>query len=82
MTEFETTVNKANMMYLKEEIRNILGDEVKLLANFKSVVAFPKDADYKTVKASLQIILKDLEQRIKYQEKQQEKTNNQQQNNQ
>jgi len=64
MTEFEIKA-KGGVTYLKEELQRILrlsnGDgKFKGLANFKTVVLYPRDASPEEILKSLDVIRKDL----------------------
>ncbi len=73
MTEFEIKA-KGGVTYLKEELQRILklsnGDgKFKGLANFKTVVLYPKSATPEEILKSLEVIKKDLELRAEEEKK-------------
>uniref|UniRef100_A0A6H1ZTV0 Uncharacterized protein n=1 Tax=viral metagenome TaxID=1070528 RepID=A0A6H1ZTV0_9ZZZZ len=58
--EIEMEINQAGTMYIKEELRKILGNKIKAIANCKTVLLFPENTNYDDAIESLHVILKDL----------------------
>lgn len=65
MVKFETKVDSAGRVYLKEEIRKALGENVHIIPNAFAIVMFPANSNLENVKRSVELILKDIELRLK-----------------
>jgi len=60
--EIEATIYpKQGLMYIREEVRKILGNKVKIIPNANAVLLFPADKDYESVLKSVEVITKDLQ---------------------
>lgn len=64
MVEFESNIDSANRVYLKEEIRKVLGKEVKMIPNAFAVVIYGKDTNLENVRKSIELILHDIDLRL------------------
>lgn len=62
--EYEFKVAEGNLMYVKKNIVELLGEEMKGIVGYKALLLYPKDADLETVKRSLEIIRLEIENRI------------------
>ncbi len=62
MTEFKLSIYKGRI-YLKEELRNILGSDKKIIraiADARTVLLFPEDAQWNEIRESVNILLSDI----------------------
>lgn len=64
MTEFKTRIQPNSTLYLPKEVRQSLGDEVVISANYYTAVIYPETASLKTVVRSLKTIIDSLNTRI------------------
>ena len=71
MVELKTKITKTGVLYIPKELREAFGREMKIIANASASVFFPADANYKDVLHSLEIIMKDIEHRIRLQKEKQ-----------
>lgn len=67
VVELRTKITKTGVLYIPKELREAFGREMKIIANATASVFFPADADYKDVLHSLEIIIRDIEHRIRLQ---------------
>ena len=58
------TVTEANMMYIKQEMRIVIGDKPQALLNCLSVVLYREDTPLEELSKSLDVIQADLKLRI------------------
>lgn len=66
MAEFEVK-NYDGQLYLKDELKKILNSNpLRALANAKTVVLFPDDISLEAVRNSLEVLLMDVDLRIKF----------------
>ena len=65
MVELETKITESGVLYVPKEIRQCFGRKMKIIPNATAAVFFPADANLEDVKDSLQIILADIEHRIR-----------------
>lgn len=69
MVKFRIKANPSGQYYLPKEVRQELGSILELICNTKAAVIFPQGIQPQTVLRSLEVIQKDLLNRIKFQEK-------------
>ncbi len=69
MVELETKITESGVLYVPKEIRQCFGRKMKIIPNATAALFFPADANYEDVKASLEIIMADLEHRIRLKKK-------------
>ena len=69
MVELETKITESGVLYIPKEIRQCFGRKMKIIPNATAAVFFPADANLEDVKASLQIIMDDIEHRIRLKKK-------------
>ena len=62
--EFDLKANQVGQMVMPAFIRKVWGNKYKLLPNQEAGAIYPRDTDPRKVKASLEVIIKDLENRI------------------
>mgnify|MGYP000223934545 FL=1 len=65
MVELETKITESGVLYVPKEIRQCFGRRMKIIPNATAAVFYPADANLEDVKDSLQIILADIEHRIR-----------------
>jgi len=65
MVELETKITESGVLYVPKEIRQCFGRKMKIIPNATAAVFFPADASLEDVKASLKIIMADIEHRIR-----------------
>ena len=65
MVELETKITESGVLYVPKEIRRCFGRKMKIIPNATAAVFYPADANLEDVKDSLQIILADIEHRIR-----------------
>jgi len=65
MVELETKITESGVLYVPKEIRQCFGRKMKIIPNATAAVFYPADANLEDVKDSLQIILADIEHRIR-----------------
>ena len=58
--EFELKIGPQGHIYFPKKVRQILGENLKLLPNATAVVIYSEKADLQTVIKSLQVIISDL----------------------
>lgn len=68
--EYDLKVAEGNLMYLRKEIVELMGEKLKGITGYKAMLIFPRDADWETVKRSLNIISMEIENRINEQQSQ------------
>lgn len=68
--EFELKANPVGQVVMPAALRKTWGGEYKLIPNRKAGAIYPKNSDPREIKASLEVIIHDLENLIKEQEKQ------------
>lgn len=59
--KIEGSIGDKGLMYVRDDIRRMLGKEIEMIANCKSVVIFPRGTDMKVLKQSLEIVMKDID---------------------
>ena len=65
MVELETKITESGVLYVPKEIRRCFGRKMKIIPNATAAVFYPADANLEDVKDSLQIILADIQHRIR-----------------
>jgi len=65
VVELETKITESGVLYVPKEIRQCFGRRMKIIPNATAAVFYPADANLEDVKDSLQIILADIEHRIR-----------------
>ena len=70
MVELETKITESGVLYIPKEIRQCFGRKMKIIPNATAAVFYPADANLEDVKDSLQIILADIELRIRMKRRQ------------
>ena len=69
MVELKTKITKTGVLYIPKELREAFGRDMKIIASVTASVFFPADADYRDVLESINIIVKDIQHRIRLQQK-------------
>jgi len=67
MVELETKITESGVLYIPKEIRQCFGRSMKIIPNATAALFFPSDIRYEDVLASLDIIRRDIEHRLKMQ---------------
>ena len=67
MVKFKVKANPSGQYYFPKEVRAELGDKLALICNTKTALLFPEDTPLNIVLQSVQIIVKDLQQRLQIQ---------------
>jgi len=65
LVELKISIAKNRITYIPKDIVEQLGRKLKVIANARSAVIFPEDAEYEEVIESLKVILADLELRAR-----------------
>ena len=65
MVELECKITESGVLYIPKEIRQCFGRRMKIIPNATAAVFFPANASLEDVKKSLEIIMADLEHRIR-----------------
>lgn len=69
MVELETKITESGVLYIPKEIRQCFGRSMKIIPNATAALFFPSDTRYEDVLASLDIIRRDIEHRLKMQQR-------------
>jgi hypothetical protein len=67
MVKFNVKANPSGQYYFPKEVRAELGSKLSLICNTKTALLFSEDTPLKIVLQSIQIITKDLQQRLQIQ---------------
>lgn len=67
MVKFEVKANPSGQYYFPKEVRAELGDKLTLICSIRTALIFPDNTPLDVVLASVEIIVKDLQQRLKLQ---------------
>ncbi len=67
MVKFQVRANPSGQYYFPKEVRAELGNKLALICNTKTALLFPEDTPLNIVLQSVQIIVKDLQQRLQLQ---------------
>ena len=69
MVEIETKITESGVLYIPKEIRQCFGRSMKIIPNATAALFFPSNTNYTDVLASLDIIRRDIEHRMKMQQR-------------
>jgi hypothetical protein len=67
MVKFKVKANPSGQYYFPKEVRAELGNKLALICNTKTALLFSEDTPLNIVLQSIQIIVKDLHQRLQIQ---------------
>jgi bifunctional DNA-binding transcriptional regulator/antitoxin component of YhaV-PrlF toxin-antitoxin module len=67
MVKFQVRANSSGQYYFPKEVRAELGNKLALICNTKTALVFSQDTPLNVVLQSVQIIVKDLQQRLQMQ---------------
>ena len=70
MVELECKITESGVLYIPKEVRQCFGRRMKIIPSATAAVFYPADANLEDVKDSLQIILADIELRIRMKRRQ------------
>ena len=74
MVKFKVKANPSGQYYFPKEVRAELGTKLALICNTKTALVFSEDTPLDVVLQSVQIIMKDLQQRLQLQKEEHPKT--------
>lgn len=69
MVEIQTKITESGVLYIPKEIRQCFGRTMKIIPNATAALFFPSNIGYSDVLASLDIIRRDIEHRLKMQQR-------------
>ena len=58
--EIDSKINNSNYMYIRDDIKKILGDEVKYLTTPNCIIVCNRNVEYSDVVKSLKLCIKEL----------------------
>lgn len=64
MVEFNTKVSECGLIYIPKEIRDCFGRYMRIIPGTRAVLLYPEGSDYEDLLASMEIIHKDITNRI------------------
>lgn len=67
MVKFQIRANPSGQYYFPKEVRAELGETLALICNAKTAIVFPENTPLSVVLQSVEIIVKDLQQRLQLQ---------------